>query len=582
VPLTSGNTPPPLVNSYDQAGNLTSMQHLGGATGSWSRAYTIANDSNQLVSHSVSTGTVPFGYDSNGNMTSMPHLPGLLDWDDVDRLSRVDLGGGGRAYYRYDGSGQRMRKILVRQGGLVEERVCLGPFEEYRRHQGGNVTFRRTSVHVMDDTRRIALIETETTPGAARRVRYQLGNQLGSCMLELSETAAVVCYEEYHPYGTTALWLGASDVEASHRRFRYNGKEKDEETALYYYGARYYACWLGRWTSCDPSGLSDGPNRYSYVGGNPVSHVDPDGRALKQVQVGGLTISSNSQISAQQWVDMIKRNSNIPQWMKDCFDVSGNKIVLKLWIDTAKPKQSAGPLLPPGATMPPWFETTLVAIKEKEWHLTTGVSIVTDPSDKFRNKLIGDHEPGDEPTLSAAKAGAGNIFLGETIPAESKGITSIFGRQMLDARAGGGTSGAGGLRRGPSPGGAPAEGLIVVANRFRDTLAPGIEVLRSEDALLGTFFHELGAHAGLITQLQSAESEHASPDPAIGLLPMSTADVNAMAIRAFFGHADETRAVEFARAIGPTGTAKITKALQELDKAMKDLQKAMKQLETRR
>lgn len=568
------------IYAYDKAGNLTSQQHQAGGTGSWTRAYTIASDSNRLMSHSTSAGPASFGYDANGNMTAMAHLPGPLDWDDGDHLSRADLGGGGRAYYRYDGTGRRVRKILVRVGGLIEEHVYLDGYEEYRRRQGGNVSFKRATLHVMDDTRRIALIETETVPTVQTRVRYQLSNQLGSSTLELSATAEVVSYEEYHPYGTTALWLGAAGAEASDRRYRYNGKEKDEETALYHYGARYYACWLGRWTSCDPAGLTDGPNRYSYVRGNPVSHIDPDGRALKQVQVGGLTISPNSQVSAQQWVDMINRNTKMPQWMKDCFAVSGNKIVLNLWMDTANPTQPPGPLMPPGTTMPPWFETTLVAIKEKEWHLTTGVSIVNEPSSSANNKLFGDHEPGDDPKLNAAKASSGTVIGGETIPAESKKATSVFGRQMLDSRAGGGPTGKGGLRRGPS-GGTPGEGLIIVANRFRDTLAPGIEVLRNDDAMLSTFFHELGSHGGLITQLRMAESDHTSPDATIGLVPMSTADVNAEAVRLFFG-ASDAAAIDTAETLGPTGLAKLQKVLKELDAAVKELEKALKQLEQMR
>ena len=60
--------------------------------------------------------------------------------------------------------------------------------------------------------------------------------------------------EEYHPFGTTAWWAGDSET-VSRKRYRYTGKERDEETGLYYHGARYYAPWLGRWTAADPIGL---------------------------------------------------------------------------------------------------------------------------------------------------------------------------------------------------------------------------------------------------------------------------------------------------------------------------------------
>jgi RHS repeat-associated protein len=87
----------------------------------------------------------------------------------------------------------------------------------------------------------------------------------------------VIGYEEYHPFGTTAYWSASSATEVSRRRYRYTGNEKDEETGLYYHGARYYAPWLGRWTAADPVGMADGTNLYSYARGNPVRLYDRTG-----------------------------------------------------------------------------------------------------------------------------------------------------------------------------------------------------------------------------------------------------------------------------------------------------------------
>jgi len=67
-------------------------------------------------------------------------------------------------------------------------------------------------------------------------------------------------------------------VDVSARRYRYTGKERDEETGLYYNGARYLAAWLGRWTSADPIGIgADGPGLYNYTRGSPVNYTDPSG-----------------------------------------------------------------------------------------------------------------------------------------------------------------------------------------------------------------------------------------------------------------------------------------------------------------
>ncbi|MBP7285872.1 MAG: RHS repeat-associated core domain-containing protein, partial [Nannocystaceae bacterium] len=111
--------------------------------------------------------------------------------------------------------------------------------------------------------------------------RFQHGNHLDSASLELDGDAAVISYEEFHPFGTTSYAANDSAVEVSAKRYRYIGKERDEETGLYHLGARYYASWLGRWTAADPTGLADGVNRYAYCRGNPITLRDPDGSSSR-------------------------------------------------------------------------------------------------------------------------------------------------------------------------------------------------------------------------------------------------------------------------------------------------------------
>jgi RHS repeat-associated protein len=269
--------------AYDHVGNIMAMVHEAGQ-GSWTRQYSYADDSNRLLSHTVpgGPGVASFTYDPHGNMTSMPHLA-ALGWNHTDQLSTVDLGGGGTAYYVYDSTGQRVRKVIERLGGLVEERLYLGGYEVHRRRLNGSLDFERRTIHIMDDERRIALVETlavddgAPVTSAQPRVRYQLANHLGSCCLEVDNVGAVISYEEYHPHGTTSLSLATGAAEVSVRRYRYTGKEKDDETELYYHGARYYACWLARWLSADPAGLADGTSRYRYARNQPINLIDPAG-----------------------------------------------------------------------------------------------------------------------------------------------------------------------------------------------------------------------------------------------------------------------------------------------------------------
>ena len=198
----------------------------------------------------------------------------------------VDKTGGGEAWFVYDGSGQRVRKVWE-HNGYRDERIYLGGYEVFRRTVVGptseKLDVERQTLHVSDDARRVAMVETKTVDGGAEvanptaRVRYQLDDHLGSAMLEVDQAGDVISYEEYHPYGSSSYRAGRSDVEVSQKRYRYTGKERDEETGLYYHGARYYAAWLGRWTAADPMGLVDGPGLYTYVRGSPVVAHDPSG-----------------------------------------------------------------------------------------------------------------------------------------------------------------------------------------------------------------------------------------------------------------------------------------------------------------
>ena len=116
-----------------------------------------------------------------------------------------------------------------------------------------------------------------TTAHPHNSLRYQFGNHLGSASLELDDAGQIISYEEYYPYGSTSYQAGRSAAEVSLKRYRYTGKERDEETGFNYHGARYYASWVGTWVSCDPVGLKGGIVLYRFASSNPVGLVDPTG-----------------------------------------------------------------------------------------------------------------------------------------------------------------------------------------------------------------------------------------------------------------------------------------------------------------
>ena len=78
---------------------------------------------------------------------------------------------------------------------------------------------------------------------------------------------------EYTPYGE--LWVEEVSDSFDKIPFRFTGKEFDEETNLYYYGARYMNPRTSRWMSADPA--MDGMNWYAYCSNNPINYVDPTG-----------------------------------------------------------------------------------------------------------------------------------------------------------------------------------------------------------------------------------------------------------------------------------------------------------------
>jgi RHS repeat-associated protein len=296
---------------YDAVGNFTNFIHRGTnpANPGWTRSYSYneaslldaAQVSNRL-SLSTIAGNLPFvekySYDPHGNMTSMPQLQ-AMQWDFKDQLymtqrQAVNAGDtdgtqhqGQQTFYVYNAGGERARKATFSSAGIMlKQRFYLGGYELYQEYDAqGNVTLERESLHVMDDKQRIVLIETTTVdnsvPAAtlpSATTRYQFSNHLGTACLELDETAAVISYEEYYPYGSTSYQAGLTVAEVGLKRYRYTGKERDEETGLYYHGARYYAAWIGRWTAADPAGLKDGPDLYAYVRNNPIRLSDRDGR----------------------------------------------------------------------------------------------------------------------------------------------------------------------------------------------------------------------------------------------------------------------------------------------------------------
>jgi RHS repeat-associated protein len=120
-------------------------------------------------------------------------------------------------------------------------------------------------------------------------VNWLVTDQLGTPRMIFDKTGgfATVKRHDYLPFGEEISAYGgrtaAQGYVVDNIRQQFTLKERDNETGLDYFGARYYASTQGRFTSADPmmaSAKLSNPqtmNRYVYVVNNPLRYIDPDG-----------------------------------------------------------------------------------------------------------------------------------------------------------------------------------------------------------------------------------------------------------------------------------------------------------------
>ncbi len=277
--------------TYDKLGNIQELRHVadGIPANNFNRNYNYPSGfgSNMLESMGIGASTYQYTYDANslsrhiGRNQTKENTDRYYEWNYSDKLAFFKRQAGTSnptvwSHYFYDASGQRIKKVVNKPGGIQEMTVYVdGVFEHSYVRINNNVDNNRNynTLHILDGSSRIATLRVgndsqDSTPA----LKYYVEDHLGNCSVAVLSNGNRINLEEYYPFGETSFGSFAK------KRYRYNGKEKDEHTGLYEYGQRYYAPWLCRFVSVDPI-AEDYPqlSSYNYAGNKPETSVDIEG-----------------------------------------------------------------------------------------------------------------------------------------------------------------------------------------------------------------------------------------------------------------------------------------------------------------
>lgn len=136
----------------------------------------------------------------------------------------------------------------------------------------------------------VAVLAGGTQPVAAQVTEYYHLDGIGNVRAVTDQSRTVIERHDYLPFGeecTTAPCQNPPQAGSGQPK-RFTGKERDTETGLDYFGARYYGNRIGRFTTVDPAkasptALADPQqwNRYAYARCNPLRYLDPKGAILE-------------------------------------------------------------------------------------------------------------------------------------------------------------------------------------------------------------------------------------------------------------------------------------------------------------
>jgi RHS repeat-associated protein len=179
---------------------------------------------------------------------------------------------GGHILADYDGNGTLLHKYIYGPDTPAKSEAPSTKSETSSKHQSAMIEMRPPARWTVWDFGRQSLGHVSSFDIRISDLSpcYYHYDGLGSVVALSDEAGDTVEVYEYSIFGQVA----ASDPNHPNR-FLFTGREFDSETGLYYYRARYYNPYIGRFLQTDPA--DDGTNPYTYCGNNALNAVDPSG-----------------------------------------------------------------------------------------------------------------------------------------------------------------------------------------------------------------------------------------------------------------------------------------------------------------
>jgi len=285
--------------SYDKNGNITQITDLAGGP----RGKTLGYDAlDRLTSATAPSlwGTETYAYDPLHNLRSRINGSQATTYNYDSRNRLASLTGAGATSFIYDPRGNVVGKGSVTLGFDAKNQLLSLPGISYAYDAAGRRVMKAvgsTITYSFYNQAGQLLHQWEPATGKAtnlillgrkpiaRSVRvgtgtatvtYSYADAQGTPLAEANASGTVTATFDYRPYGSQALGTAPNGIG-------YTGHVNDPESGFVYMQQRYYDPGVGRFLSVDPVGPSPGGgfnfNRYLYTNGNPVTKVDPDGKA---------------------------------------------------------------------------------------------------------------------------------------------------------------------------------------------------------------------------------------------------------------------------------------------------------------